>query len=406
MRTKNMVSVEEALQIILGHAYPLKKEKVPLRRSLGRTLARDIVAGEDIPARDNSSMDGYALLSSDLTGVSEEKPMFLDVTGESPAGHPFRSRVRSGQTVRIMTGGAMPPGADAIAPIERVTIVDSRRIMLSQPLVAGEHVRRAGDDVRRGEIALSTGQVLGPAHLGILASLGLKKISVYQVPRVNILATGDELIPIGEEPAEGQIRNSTSLVLEAYVRQAGGEPVFLGIVRDTKKAIARGVRKALDAHLLLITGGVSVGAYDLVGPVLREIGVDVKFWKVNIKPGKPLLFGVWGETLVFGLPGNPVSTSICFLKFVRPALYAMSGRDPESQFRIRAVLDQQIRKSDARRHYVRGVMQQMDGEVHVRTTGSQSSGVMSSMAKANCLIVIPEEVEKIAAGERVDIEFL
>ncbi len=401
-----MVSVEEALRVVLAHALPVKTEKIPLREGLGRTLARDITAEEDIPPRDNSSMDGYAVLASDIVDASEKHPMFLDVAGESRAGHPFRVRVHSGQAVRVMTGGAMPAGTDAVVPVEQVAIVESRRIIVSFPVAAGEHVRRAGDDLRRGDIALRAGQVLGPPHLGVLASLGLKKVSVYRMPHVSILATGDELVPVGEDPSEGQIRNSTSLVLDAYVRQAGGEPAFLGIVGDSKKAISLGVRKAANAHMLLVTGGVSVGAYDLVGPVLRDIGVDVKFWKVNMKPGKPLLFGVWGETLVFGLPGNPVSTSVCFLKFVRPALWAMAGRSPDPPLHLQAILNQEYKKSDSRRHYVRGVMQQKDGETHVQITGSQSSGVMSSMAKANCLIVIPEGARAIAAGEKVDIEVL
>ena len=278
--------------------------------------------------------------------------------------------------------------------------------MLSQPVEAGQHIRRAGEDIVRGEVVLRAGQVLGPPHLGILASLGWKKVPVYKVPTVHILATGDELVPIGALPAEGQIRNSTSVMLEAYVSEAGAEPTALGIATDDKRKLRKKIQEGLNAHVLLITGGVSVGAYDFVGAVLAEIGVDVKFWKVNVKPGKPLLFGVLDDTLVFGLPGNPVSTCITFLRFVRPALYKMMGRVFDTALCFRAIIDHDIHKGDTRRQYLRGIVHQTDKEWHVRTTGSQSSGVLSSMAKANCLIMLPEDTRAVRAGEWVDIELL
>jgi molybdopterin molybdotransferase len=242
--------------------------------------------------------------------------------------------------------------------------------------------------------------------MGVLAALGHTKVLVCKKPRVNILATGDELVKVDEKPLEGQIRNSNSFVLAGYVHQSGGEPHLLGTVPDRQIRIRKAIENAPSADILLISGGVSVGEYDLVEEVLQMLGVKLVFQSVNIKPGRPFVFGRWGEMLVFGLPGNPVSAIVTFLQFVRPALWKMCGRAIIPPLRFPAVIEEELTKHDGKRHFVRGVSRQVEGKFHVRTTGSQNSGAMSSMVKANCLIIVPEAVTSIRPGDEVEIEML
>jgi molybdopterin molybdotransferase len=401
-----MLNADKALAIVLKASKPRSSERVKLREALGRTLAEDIIAAEDIPPFDNSSMDGFAVRAADLARASARRPVTLTVVGEASAGNVFGAKLRSGEAVRIMTGGKIPAGADSVVPIELVTMPDDRHVRFESPVKRGANIRRAGEDIARNTRALKKGEVLTPARLGILAALGYAKVRVAQRPKVNILATGDELVPVRKKPQEGQIRNSSSYVLQGYVEQAGGEPVFLGIVGDKKRRLRKAIAAGLDADILLITGGVSVGKYDLVGETLQKLGVQVRFWRVNIKPGKPLLFGTFKKTLVFGLPGNPVSTGVTFLQFVRPALFAMLGRSVRQPMRLPAILDEPLTKHDSKRHYVRGIAVLSNGALHVTTTGSQSSGMVSSLAKANCLIVIPEAIHSLRKGSTVEVEFL
>lgn len=401
-----LLNADKALTLILKSVTGLSAEKVKLREALGRTLARDIVARENIPPFDNSSMDGYAVLSSNLSSASKRKPVVLSLAGEASAGHVFRRKLQKGQAVRIMTGGKIPEGADAVVPVEIVEELDDKRIRLVSPVKSGANIRRAGEDIKKASLALRRGDVITPGRVGVLAALGYTKVHVTRKPKVNILATGNELVPVREKPKEGQIRNSSSPMLRAYVELAGGDARFLGIVGDKKKQLRKALAASLDADVVLVTGGVSVGKYDMVKDVLRDLGVRIKFWRVNIKPGKPLLFGTFGKTLVFGLPGNPASTGVTFLQFVRPALYAMLGRTAVKPQRMTAILDEPIAKRDAKRHFVRAVAAPINGVLHVKTTGSQSSGMVSSLAKANCLIIIPENLSTLKKGSTVEIEMM
>ena len=300
----------------------------------------------------------------------------------------------------------MPRGADSVVPIEDAVELDGGTVQFSQPASPGRYVRKSGEDVKRGEVILNEGTVITPASLGVLAALGRERVRVYKKPRVNIVATGNELVDLLDKPGKGKIRNSTSNGLAGYVAEAGGIPELMGIAGDREKALRKRLSDGLRAHVLLVTGGVSVGKYDLVKETLSALGVEVKFWKVNIKPGRPLLFGVRKSTLVFGLPGNPVSTYVTFLQFVRPALLAMTGSREIQPLRLAAVLDREFSKSDGKRHFLRGIAVRQNGELHVATTGTQSSGVMSSMSKANCLMIIPEDTTNLHRGDRVDIELL
>ncbi len=401
-----MINAAEALQIILDHTSLLSTEKVPLLAALGRSIGQGIIVKEDIPPFDNSSMDGYAVAASDLQSATGEHLCILEIVGESSAGNVFSEGIKSGQTVRVMTGGMIPDGADAVVPIEHATELDEEHVQFTDAIRSGQHVRKRGEDIAKGDIVLHSGQLLTPGAIGMLASLGHERVRVYKRPDVNIVATGDELVDVEETPGDGQIRNSSSYALAASVVQAGGDPHIRGIVPDKRKRLRKEIKEALDAEVVLITGGVSVGKYDFVKDILAELGVEINFWKVNIKPGMPLVFGTYEKTLVFGLPGNPVSSGVTFLQFVRPALLKMCGREEVSPMRHSAVMDQEFKKSDGKRHYLRGIADRRDGILHVVTTGTQSSGVMSSLSKANCLIIIPEDVSLLRKGDPVEIELL
>lgn len=401
-----MINAAEALHIILDHTSLLSTEKVSLLASLGRSIGQRVLAKEDIPRFDNSSMDGYAVASSDLRSATVEHPCTLTIVGESSAGDPFGGVVESGQAVRVLTGGMMPAGADAVVPIEHATEFDGQHVQLTKAINSGQCVRIQGEDIKNGEAALRMGQTLKPGAIGVLAAMGYQRVRVYKRPRVNIIATGDELVDIGEEPGPGEIRNSSSYALAADVASTGGVPRICDIVPDKPKRLRRKIEDALHTDVLLVTGGVSVGKYDFVKDILEELGVQISFWKVNIKPGMPLVFGKRKKTLVFGLPGNPVSTSVTFLQFVRPALLKMCGQEEVLPAKYNAVLDQEYRKADGKRHFARGVIERRDGVLYVVTTGNQSSGAISSLSKANCLIIIPEEATLLRKGDQIEIELL
>jgi molybdopterin molybdotransferase len=401
-----MISADKALRVILGTVPPPGKENVPLRDASGRTAAESIVAGENIPPFRNSSMDGYAVRSADLKGASPGRVVMLTVAGESSAGNPFAGMLRKGTAVRIMTGGKLPSGADAVVPIEVARSGNTGEVSFTGPARPGDFVRNPGEDIPRGRRVITAGDLLTPSHIGVIASTGHDAVSVSVRPRVGILATGDELVRPDRTPGDGKIRNSSSYALMGLVREAGGKPYFLGIVRDRKKAMRKRVREGLAFDILLLTGGVSVGAHDHVREVLTRSGVDILFWKVNIRPGSPLLFGVADRTLVFGLPGNPVSTGVTFLQFVRPAIRKYLGRKSLSQTQLIAVTDEPLTAKESKRCYLRGIARQEGGVLHVATTGSQSSAVMSSLLKANCLIILPEGTGGVPAGSPVTIEFL
>lgn len=400
-----MINASDALGKILEAAPRMKNENVPLLNALGRALAGNVVALENLPPSDISSMDGFAVRSDDLATATIDSPARLQISGEARAGKPFKGRLVRGSAVRITTGGVVPDGADAVVQVEEVGLVEQNHILVAHP-VRRTNIRCVGEDVSKGETIMRSGEVIGASHLGLLAALGYAKIRVARRPRVHILATGDELVDVTRRPGPGKIRNSSSFALFGLVREAGGIPLVLGVVPDSQNQLKKRIRKALEADVLLITGGVSVGAYDYVPKTLKGLGVQVGFSGVNIKPGKPLLFGTRDKTLVFGLPGNPVSTAVTFLQFVRPALWKMVGREQTTGVRFMATCESSIEKTDGKRHFLRGVVSIHTGDLRVRLTGTQSSGAMSSMVKANCLVIIPEEVRSVNAGTKVEIELL
>ncbi len=412
-----MISVDEALAEILSHVRPLDAERVQVLDALGRVLAEEIVSDIDIPPFDNSAMDGYAVRAADIAGAAPESPVRLRVAGSVAAGYVAEQRVEPGTAIRIMTGAPLPAGADAVVPFEDTGDMDRpKQVRLEEPAAeidvrravrARDHTRPAGEDIRRGEMAMGAGRVIRPQEIGVLASLGRETVLVHRRPRVAILATGDELLEIHEPLAPGKIRNSNEYTNAALVMRTGGVPVRLGIARDTRTDLTAKIRQGLQqgADLFLTSGGVSVGDYDVVKDVLGSEG-EMQFWQVNMKPGKPLAFGLLpGGVPLIGLPGNPVSAMVSFEQFARPAILKMLGHRDLAKPTVRAILDQPVSNS-GRRGFIRVVVTRQADGYHARTTGEQGSGVLTSMAKANGLAVVPEGIEHVDAGSEVAVQML
>ena len=388
--------VSEARDLVLAAVRQLPAEEVPLADALGRVLAEDLRSPVDVPPFDSSAMDGYAVVA----GPGGELPLI----GEARAGHPAAERVEPGTAVRISTGAALPAGADSVVPVER-TEATAAGVRLPET-APGDNVRRAGEDVRRGDLVLSAGVELGPAELGVLASLGLPATSCARRPRVVLIVTGDELAEPGEPLTAGRIFSSNSYALAGQVATAGAILVRRERVADDASQTLSALERALaDADLVCVSGGVSVGPHDHVRGALSELGVEERFWGVRLKPGKPTWFGVRDETLVFGLPGNPVSAMVTFHLFARPALRALQGAEPESG-RATAVLDEPVRRNPRREQAVR-VRLRADGDGwHAATTGDQGSHVLTSMLGAAGLALIPSGEGELSVGERVEVELL
>jgi len=400
-----MVSVEEALKRILDSVSPLGLEKVSVLDALGRVIGEDIYAGRAIPPKDHSAMDGYALRSVDTRGTSPENPVVLDAIEDIAAGAIPKMRIEAGQAARIMTGAPLPEGADAIVRMEDARKEANRVILIAEARI-GQDIRRAGDDVRIGEKVISRGEIIRPAEVGMLASLGRSFISIYQRPLVAIIATGDELAEIDEPPTPWKIVGSNSYSLAALVRECGGIPLQAGIAKDRLEDLSAKFRAAMRADLILSSGGVSVGDYDLVKELMKEAGNRMQFWQVAMKPGRPLAFGSLGDIPIVGLPGNPVATVVCFEQFIRPAILKMMGHVNLFRRTVRARLREDIKKKKGTRHFIRARIQR-DGEDYiVVTTGKQGSGVLKSMVRANGLIVLPEEATVVRKGATVTVQLL
>ena len=395
-----MISVRDGQSHILsqvGAAVP--PETVPVTRALGRVLAADVQAPFDVPPADNSAVDGYAVASADIPSEGTRE---LTVVGDLAAGAVFHGVLAAGHALRIMTGAPMPAGADTVYPQENVERTGDR--VRVGPIDKGVNVRARGEDVEAGGIVIERGSVLRPQEVGLVTSLGLWQLEVHRRPRVALLSTGDEVAEPGTPRRPGQIYDSNRFTLRGSVEQCGGEVLDLGIVPDVREALVARLREAAAmADIVVTSGGVSVGVYDLVKSVLAELGT-VDFWQVAMQPGRPLAFGRLGATTFFGLPGNPVASLLAFMLFVRPALYQLAGRRRlfPPTWQARAMED--LRKKTGRREFKRGILAYRDGGWEVRTTGPQGSGILSSMVAGNCLIVLEEDRGDVAIGELVTIE--
>ena len=395
-----MISVGEGQARVLARvARPTEPEFVPVARALGRTLAQHVPAPFDVPPADNSAVDGYAVRAEDLVAGGRAR---LSVVRDLPAGAVFEGRLAPGEALRIMTGAAMPEGADTVVPQE-LAVPDGDAVRL-EAIPPGANVRARGEDVRAGAVVLRQGAVLRPQELGLIASLGFADVKVSVRPRVALLSTGDELAEPGGPRRPGQIFDANRFSLHGLVEAAGAEPVDYGIVPDVREALrARFLEAAATAEVVITSGGVSVGAYDLVKEVLSEVGA-IEFWQVAMQPGRPFAVGAIGASHFFGLPGNPVASVLCFLIFVRPALWKLMGRRELEPPRFTAIAAEPMRKRPGRREFKRGILRFSERGWQVATTGPQGSGILSSMVAANCLIILEEARSDVVPGEPVLVE--
>lgn len=394
-----MLSVEEAQARVMDEISVGPAEAVVLNETLGRVLREDVVATHDMPPADNSAMDGYAVRVEDLANV----PVRLRVIGDIPAGHPSSGVVEAGTAMRIMTGAFVPQGADTVVQVE-LTDGGTEVVTITKALARGANIRRRGEDMRVGDLVLREGVRIGAAELAMLAAVQKSTVLVGRRPTVAILSTGDELIDVGETLTPGKIVNTNGHLLAALVREVGAIPRVLGIVRDTRDATIAALETALESDFVLSSGGVSVGAYDFVKEALEALGAETKFWRVSMKPGKPVVLSRRGDRVIFGLPGNPVSCLVSFHLFAAPALRKAMGLSVgiDSPM-VHARLDAPLRAIGDRRVYVRVHVSARDGELFARPLTSQSSGALTSMIGANGLAIVDEGVTSVAAGAMVRV---
>jgi molybdenum cofactor synthesis domain-containing protein len=399
-----VIPLDEARAHVLGRIVRLAPTRLPSREALGCVLAEPVIAGEAVPPFANSAMDGYAVRAADTEGA----PIELPVVGVLAAGaDPASVVVKPGTAVRIMTGAAMPDGADAIVIVEQTTpLDDGARVRINAEARAGDHIRAAGDDVRPGDVVVDAGVALSAAHLGVLASLGVVDVTVVPRPRVGVLSTGDELVEGATPLRPGQIRDSNRHTLLPMLAAAGCKPVDLGLIRDDRAAISAAISDAAaTCDALLTSGGVSMGDFDEVKAVLSEIADDMRWMQIAIRPAKPFAFGTIGGTPIFGLPGNPVSSIISFELLARPALRRMMGfaDDELDRPRLRAIVDDGLRRHpDGKTHFARVVLTARDGRVHARSAGGQGSHQLAAMAAANALAVLPDG-DGVSEGDDVEV---
>jgi molybdopterin molybdotransferase len=391
-----MLSFEEARKLILDSVSPCGVERVEILESLGRTLAEDIVAPWNLPATENSAMDGYAVVAANC-----REPVTLEVIGHIQAGGVNDSVVISGCAIKIMTGARIPPGCDAVVPVEETEEKDGF-VHIRGPVQRCQHIRFMGEDVREGETVIPAGTVIRPPEISMLASCGRVFVPVFRKPRVAILSTGDELVELGEPSAPGRIINSNAFSLAASVREAGAEPVVIGIARDNREDHREKMREGLRADALITSAGVSAGDHDYVREVLEELGTEQMFWKVAMKPGGPTAFGVRDGKPVFSLPGNPVSTMVTFEIFVRPALLRMMGRRRVIRPTVKVTLAEEVRKKPGKVQFVRLRLDREGKGFTGRSSGDQNTGILKTMLMADAMAILPADSTRFAAGEEVD----
>lgn len=396
------LQVSEAQRVILGAIVKQGVETVRLERSLGRVLAGDILANRDLPPYDVSAMDGYAVRSADLA----DAPVTLEIVEDIKAGDMPAKTVMPGQCARIMTGAPVPPGADAVIRVEDTREVSAARVEIAKAVKLGNDVRPQGENMKDRQVVLAAGTEITPGVIGVLATVKATQFAVFRRPTVAILSTGNELEGMDEPLDPNKIPDSNTYALMAQVQALGIEPVLLGIARDDPAELEDYLRRGLEYDVLLVSGGTSVGVHDYVRPTIEKLGVAMKFWRVAVRPGHPLAFGSTDKTLVFGLPGNPVSSMVCFEEFVLPALRDMMGNPRLYRRTVTARLAHPVKFRPGRTEFIR-VQLARDGAGYIASsTGTQSSGVLLSMAKADGLLVVPADSNGLAAGEQVTVQLL
>ena len=415
-----MISIEEALSRILSHVDVLPAEQQPLVDALGQVLAEEVISSFDIPPLDNTAMDGYAVRAKDTVGATAEAPVQLGVLGELAAGYTFDRIVEPGGAVRIMTGAPVPAGADAIVPFEetdepfQAAPSGVRRlageVKVLKAAETGANIRRAGEDLRAGQVVVPKGTVLRPSEIGVIASVGTAAVKVIRRPVVAVLSTGDELLEPGQRRAGARIYDSNAHSVSALVRRYGGVPVMLGIAKDTVEELTVKIHEGLAADLLITSAGVSRGDYDIVKDVLTREG-EIDFWTVAMKPGKPLAFGCFekdGRRIPhIGLPGNPVSAMVAFEIFGRPAMLKMMGKSDWRRPIVRAIAEERIvNRDDPRLFLARCIVTERDGRYYASPTGAQGSGILTSMMRANALTLIPAEIDVVEPGDEISVMML
>jgi molybdopterin molybdotransferase len=410
-----VISVEQAFEKILSYAPVLEPEQAPILDTLGQVLAEDIFSDINIPPLDNAAMDGYAIRARDTAEAGSKTPTVLCVIDTVIAGAISTKEVAPGTAIRIMTGAPVPKGADAVVRFEDTDETERKGAAQNEigvlcKLKPGANIRRAGEDVVKGSLILKKGTVIRPAEVGVLASLGKSKAPVIRRPVVAVLATGNELVEVGKPLPPGRIYNSNTYSVAALVKRYGGIPKILGIALDTEKSLIEKLRQGQDADMLITSGGVSAGDYDMVKDVLAKEG-EITFWTVRMKPGKPLAFGTIkggkGRSIPhLGLPGNPVSSMVTFELFARPAIFKMMGKKNFAKPAVEATLEEPIANTDGRRVFIRTVVEKRGGKFYARLTGPQGSGILTSMSLANGLVVVPEDKAEVKAGEVVNVMML
>ena len=396
------LSVAAAQQCVLESVAAFGAEQVKLEQSLGRVLAEEVRANRDQPPYDISAMDGYALRSADLTNV----PATLEIVEDIKAGDMPTKTLASGQCARIMTGAPMPQGADAVIRVEDTEAKPDNKVQINRSVKAGNDIRRLGENMRNGEVVLTPGTAITPGVIGVLATVKRAQVQVYRRPRVAILSTGNELEGLDEPVDPNKIPNSNSYALMAQVQALGIEPVLLGIARDDPGELARYLKRGLEYDVLLVSGGTSVGVHDYVRPTIEALGAQMLFWRVSMKPGHPVAFGKVGEKIIFGLPGNPVSSMVCFEEFVVPALRRMMGHTRTYRRTIDARMTHNVKHQPGRTEFIRVLLAKEQGGYTATSTGAQGSGMLLSMARADGLAVVPGDSAGLTAGSTVAVQLL
>lgn len=397
-----MIAFERALKLVLANTPVLAPAEKKIEKLRQEILARNVISPLDLPVFTNSAMDGFAVRSQE----TQSAPVTLKVSGLIKAGDPAGPRVGRGETVKIMTGAPLPPGADAVVMKEDTEEKDERALV-KRSVRRGENVRYCGEELRKGRVALKKGTRLNPAAIGLLSAMGMSRVLVFETPAVSLLVTGNELVKPGMKLGPAQIFESNAAVLGAAMEGMGLGWTDLGIARDDPRDLERRIKAGLKtSDILLVCGGISVGDYDLVQDVLFRTGVEKIFWRVAMKPGKPTFFGRKGRTLVFGVPGNPVSGLIVFLELVRPAVLKMAGHRDILLPERNAILEERLTKKLGRMHFLRGISRVQDGRIFVRSAGMQESHILASTAVADCLVMLDRKREVLEKGEEVRIQIL